>query len=258
MNYIQQLFSLKDKVALVTGAANGNGKAIAKGIAKAGAEVLLVDVDPSVRDLSYDLNQQGNRCFAYVCDLSNKKDVDNLIKQVRNDHKNISVLINNAGVTFGQDVLEYSDDSWDKTYKINLLAPYKLSQGIAKIMVDNKTKGSIINITSLNSEMAFPDNPAYVASKGALKQLTKSFALDLGKYDIRCNNIGPGYMKTNMTKGSWSDLNKRKDRQNRTSLGRWGDPDDLCGAVIFLSSNASSYITGQDIYVDGGWLIKGL
>ena len=252
MNYIQQLFSLKDKVALITGAANGNGKAIARGVAKAGAEIILVDVDPSVQDLSYELNQQGSRSFAYICNLSNKKDIDNLIKQIHNSHKNISVLINNAGVTFGQDILEYSDDSWDKTYKINLLAPYKLSKGVAKIMVDNKTKGSIINITSLNSEMAFPDNPAYVAFKGALKQLTKSFALDLGKYNIRCNN------KTNMTKGSWSDLNKRKDRQNRTALGRWGDPDDLCGATIFLSSNASSYITGQDIYVDGGWLIKGL
>jgi len=116
----------------------------------------------------------------------------------------------------------------------------------------------IINITSLNSELAFLDNPAYVAFKGALKQLTKSLALDLGKYGIRVNNVGPGYFRTNMTKKSWEDPEKNKARCDRTVLGRWGEPKDLAGTIIFLCSNASSYITGQDIYVDGGWLIKGL
>ncbi len=118
------------------------------------------------------------------------------------------------------------------------------------------TGGSIINITSLNAELAFPDNPAYVAFKGGLKQLTKSLALDLGKYNIRVNNIGPGYMRTNMTKKGWA--NNRKLIEDRTILGRWGTPDDLIGTAIFLLSSASSYITGQDIYVDGGYLTKGL
>ena len=125
-------------------------------------------------------------------------------------------------------------------------------------MIDNSRPGSIINITSLNSELAFPDNPAYVTFKGALKQMTKSFALDLGKHGIRCNNIGPGYIRTNMTKQSWSDPIRRKQREDKTALGRWGKPSDLCGVVIFLASDASGYITGQDIYVDGGWMIKGL
>ena len=116
--------------------------------------------------------------------------------------------------------------------------------------------GSIVNITSLNSELAFPNNPAYVSMKGGLKQLTKSLALDLGKYNIRVNNIGPGYIKTNMTKNSWK--NKRQEIEDRTILGRWGEPKDLIGTAVFLLSPASDYITGQDIYVDGGYLTKGM
>ena len=105
---------------------------------------------------------------------------------------------------------------------------------------------------------AFPDNPAYVAFKGALKQLTKSLALDLGKDGIRVNNVGPGYFRTDMTQKSWQDASLNERRKERTALGRWGQPSDLAGVTIFLSSDASSYITGQDIYVDGGWLAKGL
>ena len=135
--------------------------------------------------------------------------------------------------------------------------PFLLSQAAAKEMRFSGG-GSIINITSLNSELAFPDNPAYVASKGGLKQLTKALAIDLGRYDIRVNNIGPGYMKTQMTLKSWTNRKTRRERQQKTMLGRWGDPEDLIGAAVFLASDAASYITGQDIYVDGGWLTKGL
>ena len=119
-----------------------------------------------------------------------------------------------------------------------------------------KTGGSMINITSLNSELGFPNNPAYVSMKGGLKQLTKSLAIDLGEFNIRVNNLGPGYIKTNMTTGSWK--NRKIEIEDRTILGRWGEPEDLLGAVIFLLSSASNYITGQDIYVDGGYLAKGL
>ena len=151
----------------------------------------------------------------------------------------------------------YSDEAWEKTYNVDLKAPYILSKMVGEEMKKN-LNGSIINITSLNSELAFPDNPAYIAMKGGLKQLTKSLAYDLGKYNIRVNNVGPGYMKTNMTKKSWSDPKTYEERKNKTVLQRWGEPSDLIGVTVFLASNASSYITGQDIYVDGGWLIKGL
>ena len=118
--------------------------------------------------------------------------------------------------------------------------------------------GSIINVTSINAELGFPNNPAYAASKGGLRMLTKSLAKDFGKYGISVNNLGPGYIITEMTKNSYQNKKSRMIRQKHTLLGRWGDVTDLIGPCIFLASNASGYITGQDIYVDGGWLANGL
>jgi NAD(P)-dependent dehydrogenase (short-subunit alcohol dehydrogenase family) len=119
-------------------------------------------------------------------------------------------------------------------------------------------RGSIVNVTSLNAELAFPDNPAYMAFKGALRQLTRSLALDLGPKGVRANCIAPGYMRTEMTRKSWSNSDREQARAGRTVLGRWGLPTDLAGAVVFLAGDASSYVTGQDLVVDGGWTIKGL
>ena len=147
---------------------------------------------------------------------------------------------------------------------VNLRAPFLLMQGLSPLMIENG-KGSIINITSLNAEMAFPNNPAYPAAKGGLKMMSKSFAYELGKYNIRVNNIGPGYFKTEFHKQdgrveklNWEDSVILKERSEKTLMGRWGEPQDVVGLAIFLSSDSSSYITGQDIYVDGGWLTKGL
>jgi len=235
---MSSMFSLKSKTAVVTGAARGNGKAIADGLRDAGATVIGLDTLVSENCLE--------------CDITNP---DNVIDCL-NGYGTIDILVNNAGVSLPCDFLDYSEDDWDKTYEVNVKAPFKMMQIVGERM--KSVGGSIINITSLNSEMAFPNNPAYVASKGALKQLTKSAALDLGHYGIRANNVGPGYFKTEMTRVSWEDASKNKERAEKTILNRWGDPNDLVGVVVFLSSDASQYITGQDIYVDGGWLIKGL
>ena len=121
-----------------------------------------------------------------------------------------------------------------------------------------KKSGVIINITSINAEFAFPDNPSYQVTKAGLKQLTKSLALDLAKFGIRVNSVGPGYFRTSMTKKSWNNLKKRKKIRESTILKRWGVPKDLEGIIVFLSSDSSEYITGQDIYVDGGWSAKGI
>ena len=121
-----------------------------------------------------------------------------------------------------------------------------------------KKSGVIINITSINAEFAFPDNPSYQVTKAGLKQLTKSLALDLAKFGIRVNSVGPGYFRTSMTKKSWNNLKKRKKIRESTMLKRWGVPKDLEGIIVFLSSDSSEYITGQDIYVDGGWSAKGI
>jgi len=228
------MFSVKDKVIIVTGSNGGNGSAIVDGLEKLGAVVL-----------GYDLP---------YWDVTNNLHLYHLVNNALNHSGKIDGLINCAGITRGNDIFEYTDKDWEDTYKVNLKAPFKLSKEVAKHMKENG--GSIINITSLNSELGFPNNPAYVAMKGGLKQLTKSLAVDLGKYNIRVNNVGPGYIKTNMTKQGWK--NNRKQIEDRTILGRWGEPEDLVGTIVFLLSSASSYITGQDIYVDGGYLTKGL
>ena len=181
-----------------------------------------------------------------------------MIDYVLNFYSKIDILVNNAGVSFGDQSFEtYSSENWERTYQVNLKAPFELIQMVTESM-KKEGLGSIINITSLNAELAFPGNPAYIASKGGLRQLTKSAAYDLAKYGIRANNIAPGYMRTAMTEKSYNDPKMHTDRKNRTLLGRWGTSEDLVGAAIFLASDASSYITGQDIYVDGGWSIKGL
>jgi NAD(P)-dependent dehydrogenase (short-subunit alcohol dehydrogenase family) len=246
---LDRLFSLEGKTAVVTGAGRGNGKAIAEGLVSAGATVIGID-------LFFENDYSTHECLN--CDITKKEDLNTALEYIVNKYKTIDILVNNAGVSYPNDFLDYPEDSWDKTYEVNLKAPYELMKMVAKNMKDTASGGSIINITSLNSEMAFPNNPAYVSMKGALKQLTKSASLDLGKYNIRVNNIGPGYFMTEMTRNSWEDQEKHDARASKTVLNRWGKPEDLIGAAVFLASEASSYITGQDIYIDGGWLIKGL
>ena len=228
------MFSVKNKVVIVTGSSGGNGSAIVKGLEKLGAIVEGGDLP------SYDITTDKHRKL--------------LVQQALNHTGKIDGLINCAGITRGNNVFDYDDEDWENTYQVNLKAPFELSREVARYM--KNSGGSIINITSLNSELGFPNSPAYVAMKGGLKQLTKSLAVDLGKYNIRVNNVGPGYIKTNMTKQGWK--NNRKEIEDRTILGRWGRPEDLVGTIVFLLSSASSYITGQDIYVDGGYLTKGL
>lgn len=258
MSYIEKLFSLENKVAIVTGAARGNGQAIAEALLKAQATVVLVDIlEDTLRQTTNMFKSGKLRAIPFVCDITDVNQIERLVIFVKEECQKVDVLVNNAGVTFGHELLSYPDNLWEKTYRVNLKAPFELSKAVGRMM-KLQGSGSIINITSLNAELAFPDNPAYVTFKGALRQLTKSLALDLGKYEIRANNVGPGYFRTKMTAKSWADTTMQQQRKERTVLGRWGQPEDLAGIVIFLASDASSYVTGQDIYVDGGWLIKGL
>jgi NAD(P)-dependent dehydrogenase (short-subunit alcohol dehydrogenase family) len=254
MTYLDRLFSIEGRVAVVTGAARGNGLALAEALAQARATVILVDrLGDAVAQQCAALTAQGLDVRGFVGDVTSAEDRIRLFA----DLPRVDVLVNNAGVTFPHPLLEYPAEDWDATYRVNLLAPFELCRLAAARMV-SQGRGSIINITSLNAELAFPDNPAYMACKGGLRQLTRSLALDLGRHGVRANCIAPGYMRTEMTRGSWSDPTRKKARADRTVIGRWGQPEDLAGAVIFLASEASAYVTGQDLFVDGGWSIKGL
>lgn len=258
MSYLSEMFSLAGRGAIVTGAARGNGAALAAALAEAGASVLLVDREAAELEAAVSsLLAKGLTVAALACDVTDASAPADIVAAACDKWGRLDVLVNNAGVTRGNAPDNYTDEDWELTHAVNLRAPFRLSVAAARAMAESGG-GSIINITSLNAELAFPGNPAYVAFKGALKQLTKSMALDLGDKAIRVNAIGPGYMKTAMTEQSYADPERRAARAGRTILGRWGEPEDLAGAVIFLASDASAYVTGQDIYVDGGWLAKGL
>lgn|SRR3990167_4601289 len=253
---MSQLFSLQNKVAIVTGAARGNGKAIADGFVEAGAIVYYCDI--LERELANAIQGKSEQCVkSFIIDINSKVDLERLVDRVFQEQGKVDILVNNAGISISESSEAYSVENWHKTLSTNLSSPFFLSQLAAKSMIKQR-KGSIINITSLGAEQGFPNNPAYIASKGGLKQLSKALAYDWAQYNIRVNSIGPGYINTELNKKSWNNSQLRGQRTDRTLCGRWGEPDDLVGAAIFLSSDASKYITGQDIYVDGGWLAKGI
>lgn len=258
MSYLDNLFSLQGKVAVVTGASRGLGHAIAEALLKSEATVILVGSNQErLEETTRAFIDQGLAAHGHQCDLTDPEQIAGLVSYVADEHQRIDVLVNNAGITLPNPSPDYPDESWRKTFQVNVDAPFLLSKKFG-LMMKEQGGGSIINITSIGAERGFPNNPAYGAAKGALKQFAKSLALDYGPFGIRINNLGPGYFKTDMSTASWNDPKLRADRTSRTYLGRWGEPDDLAGAVIFLASDASSYMTGQDLYIDGGWLARGL
>ncbi len=244
------LFSLKGKVALVTGAARGNGYAIANGLVDAGATCYFVDINTT------QINKEN--AYAIQQDITKEDGLSKIMNEIVGNHSKIDILVNNAGRGKGAPSEDYSLEEWNHTLDINLKAAFRLSQIVAKQMIKQKTGGSIINITSLGGDFGFPNNPAYLASKGGLKMMAKGFAEDWAKYGIRVNNIVPGYIHTDLHEGRDRDPKLADEKLKRMMIKRWGEPSDLVGAAIFLASDASSYITGEDIHVDGGWTAKGL
>lgn len=248
MGYLDQIFSLKGKVCLVTGASRGIGCSIADAFHNAGAIVY---------GLGRSKNTKSGASWVYKqCDVNNKDKVTRTILGVVGSSGHLDILVNAAGITNSHSVSN-TDCSFTETIQTNLIAVYEICM-IARQHMSLSSGGSIINITSIGSELGFSGNPGYVSSKGGLKMLTKALANDFAKYNIRVNNIAPGYIKTSMTEGSFDNKELNKERVDRMIIKRWGEPNDLAGAAILLASNASAYITGIDLFVDGGWTAKGL
>ncbi|MEM1251143.1 MAG: SDR family oxidoreductase [Cyanobacteria bacterium P01_H01_bin.21] len=254
-NFLDELFSLQGRVAIVTGASRGIGYGIAKGLAKAGAATYGTGRSEQPR-----WDEAINTLHYKQCDVSDAAAVQTLCKELYETHDRLDIVVNAAGITLPlkeTDTLEQRLENFDRTIAVDMRAAYAATMAASEYM-KKSGGGSVINITSINSVLGFPGNPGYVAAKGGLRLMTKGLAMDLSKHNIRVNNIAPGYVATDMTKGSFSNPEMYEQRLRHMIIPRWGQPADFMGAAIYLASNASSYVTGQDIFVDGGWTSKGL
>lgn len=244
---LRRNFDVSGYVTIVSGANRGNGYAIAKGLEEAGANVVRIDI-------SFDSSMDADD---WEFDLSNTSEIPDLVNQIFSKHGRIDALVNNAGISLPSSDPYADIHVYDETLAVNLHGAFALCSAICPIMASHSA-GAIVNVTSLGAELGFPDNPSYQVSKAGLRQLTKAIARDWGAKGIRANNLCPGYIRTAMTEKSHADSILHDERKNRTMLNRWGESADLAGPAIFLISEAAAYITGSDIYVDGGWTAKGL
>ena len=247
-----------DHLVIVTGALGGNGSAICKRLIDENYIVLGIDIE---NPTSTQLKNMSSFLRMNLAEVPNRAGALLEIIDDISPHTHLS-LVNNAGITLPKKLsdngawTQYPQSYWNKTIQINLTAPFQLIEMLSQRLL---AKGkSIVNITSLASHSGFPGNPAYIAAKSGLLGLTRAYAYDFGPYGIRVNSVSPGYIKTSMTMGSYSDETKRKNIQRHTSLDRWGDPADVANCVQFLLSDDANYITGADFPVDGGWLSRGL
>ena len=251
------LFNLKGKKALVTGGSQGLGLAIAKGLADHGADVAIMARDKRrLNRAKKALAKTGRKIWTYSFDLENTEALSRMFKKICQEIKGLDILVNNAGINIRKDADKFEIEEFNKIIKVNLTSVFVMCQCFAKCHKKNKKPGRIINISSLSAENARAKIAPYNVSKGGIKQLTKSLAVELAPYNINVNAIGPGYFATEMNRPLFKDKKFDKWVKEKCPQSRWGKPEELAGAAVFLASEASSFVTGQSIYVDGGWLAK--
>lgn len=247
-------FKLHDRVALVTGASTGLGAAIAIALAEAGAQVCCHGNTRSPESTCDRIKSAGGVAHAITGDLSNAETPKDLVARTLERFGRIDILVNNAGTIRRAPAVDYSEEDWAAVIEVNLSSVFRLSQLAGRHMIENNRGGKIVNIASLLSFQGGITVPAYAASKGGVAQLTKALANEWAKHAINVNAIAPGYMRTNNTAALQADETRNRQILERIPAGRWGEPEDLAGAAIFLSSNASDYINGHVLVVDGGWM----
>ena len=238
------------KIALVTGAAQGIGLACAKALAADGVDLVMADTKgDAVREAA-----EGLGATAHEIDVADRAALAALFDRIEAETGPVSILVNNAGIAMPEDFMDVTPERFQKVLDLNLVAPFVATQRAARTMIDQGIHGAIVNMSSINAQVAIPSIPAYCASKGGIMQLTKAAALALAPHGIRVNAVGPGSIDTEMMAGVNADPEAMKRVLSRTPLGRVGDAREIGEVVAFLASEKASYITGETIYVDGGRL----
>lgn len=247
-------FILKGKVALVSGASRGLGKGMATALANAGADLIISSrSEHALKTVAKEIKEATiSQVYTVPCNITDIHSIDNLVAKSLERFGRIDILVNAVGMNIRKPIIEVTEYDWDTLMNVNLKGGFFLCKAVAAAMI-KQNKGKIINIASTASTIGFNNICMYCASKGAVLQMTKAMAIEWAKYNINVNAIGPGSYKTEMTKVLYEDEEKYKGLVQRIPLGRTGIPEDLAGTVVFLASDASNYITGQIIYVDGGW-----
>lgn len=253
-------FSLNGKIALVTGASYGIGLAIATGLAEAGAKIVFNDINQELVDKGLAAYKElGIQANGYICDVTNEEQVNNLVAQIEKEVGVIDILVNNAGIIKRIPMHEMSAAEFRQVIDIDLNGPFIMAKAVLPSMMKRK-QGKIINICSMMSELGRETVSAYAAAKGGLKMLTRNIASEYGEYNIQCNGLGPGYIATPQTaplRELQSDGSRHPFDQfiiAKTPAARWGNPEDLVGPAVFLASEASNFVNGHVLYVDGGIL----
>lgn len=252
---LSNIFNLESKVALITGGTHGLGMAMAKALGSFGATLVINGNTPSKMELALaQYASAGLHCHGYLFDVTDEKAVADNISNIEREVGPIDILVNNAGMIMRVPALDMYPSDFRRVIDVDLVAPFIVSQTVAKGMIA-RGGGKIINICSMMSELGRDTVTAYAAAKGGLKMLTRNLATEWAKHNIQVNGIGPGYFATEQTKAIRQDGHPLNDFiVNRTPAGRWGDAEDLAGAVVFLASKASDFVNGQILYVDGGIL----
>lgn len=249
-----KIFGLNGKTALVTGCRRGIGQAMAIALAEAGADIIGVSHSLQKNsEVEQQVKEEGRNFYSYSADLGKRDELYRFISEVKKDHPVIDILVNNAGMILRNPAVQHSDDEWDRVIAINLDTPFILARELGKEMVNRKS-GKIIFTCSLLSFQGGIHVPGYAASKGALASLVKALANEWAASGVNVNGIAPGYISTDNTEALRNDEIRSIDILKRIPAGRWGEPDDFKGPVVFLSSEASAYMHGTILTVDGGWM----
>lgn len=247
-----KLFDLTGRIALITGSSKGIGLALARALAQAGAEVVLNARDPArLEESRAALSAEGCRVHSASFDVTDPEAVAAGVDRVEREVGPIAILVNNAGIQHRAPLEDFPLDAWKRLVDTNLGSVFLVGQAVARRMIA-RGKGKVINVGSVQSELARPGIAPYTATKGAVKMLTKAMATDWGRHGLQCNGIGPGYFRTELNRALVEDPAFSAWLAGRTPMGRWGEVEELAGAAVFLASDASSFVNGHMLYVDGG------